>query len=822
MNVIPLSDITAGSIDLVGGKATGLGRLIAAGEHVPEGFCLTTEAFAEKRLPRAEIAEAYAELGEDVPVAVRSSATAEDLPWASFAGQQDTVLNVTGVDNVCTAIETCWGSLDSGRARAYREANNVAESRMAVIVQRMVPPTAAGVLFTANPITGCRTEMVVDAAPGLGTAVVDGSTDTDHYVLDTSRGLDQPRDADHGCLDHEQLTRLEAAGARVQATFGSPQDIEWAFDEEGALWLLQSRAITNLFPVPAPTDDGPRAYLEVGHMQGMLRPFTPMGRSVMDQVTRQWFEAFGARPGDGPSLVTYIGERMYIDLTSFIRSARMRSSLPRAMELYGPRVARAVEWICDDPRFGPTPTRLFSFRNAARIARRLGPPMVRGMVRALRRPRRERVRTLAQIDVVREQTEPPRPQMTSRDRLRFAADVHLGMLTGPMIDSLNPLWTAMLSQQLATGLLAGIAEESDIAAVMRGAPGNVTTEMDLKLWRLADAAREHTELLTTTPSAELVRRFRCGDLPDIGLDEFLAEYGHRAAAEIDVGVPRWEEDPAPIFDAIASYLQVTDPHQAPDWRFDRAAVEAETALTRIVAVAAESRPVRARLSKFLLQRTRALIGLRELPKFLWLFPLRQVRRQLLAVGADLADRGLLEAAADIMFLELDEVSTVLETGADLRPTVVERSQRYEREMRRRQVPGLLLSDGTDVETVLPVPDSAAGLRGTGASPGTVTARARVITNPAGARIEPGEILVAPTTDPGWTPLFMTAAGLVTETGSPMAHGPTVAREYGIPAVICVRDATTAIATGQMITIDGAVGTVELAEAAEAQEAHSVS
>src|SRR5699024_10433319 len=130
MNVIPLSDITAGSIDLVGGKATGLGRLIAAGEHVPEGFCLTTEAFAEKRLPRAEIAEAYAELGEDVPVAVRSSATAEDLPWASFAGQQDTVLNVTGVDNVCTAIETCWGSLDSGRARAYREANNVAESRM--------------------------------------------------------------------------------------------------------------------------------------------------------------------------------------------------------------------------------------------------------------------------------------------------------------------------------------------------------------------------------------------------------------------------------------------------------------------------------------------------------------------------------------------------------------------------------------------------------------------------------------------------------------------------------------------------------------------
>lgn len=815
MTVIPLSDITAGSIDLVGGKATGLGRLIAAGERVPKGFCLTTEAFCERRVPRAEIAAAYAELGEDVPVAVRSSATAEDLPWASFAGQQDTLLDVRGLDAVCAAIETCWSSLDSERARAYREANDVTLSRMAVVVQRMVSPIAAGVLFTANPITGRRTEMVVDAAPGLGTTVVDGTAPTDHYILDATHGPDQTRDADHGCLDHEQLARLEAAGARVQATFGSPQDIEWAFDEDSTLWLLQSRDITSLFPAPAPTDDDPRAYLEAGHMQGMLRPFTPMGRSIMDQVTRQWFEAFGARPGRGPSLVTYIGERMYIDLTSFIRSARLRSRLPQAVEMYGPRVARAVEWICEDPRFDPTPTRLFSLGNAVRIARRMGPPMIRGVVRTLRHPERERDQTLALIDSVRTQTEPPRREMTSRERLHFAEDVHLGMLTGPMIDSLNSLWTAMLCQQLATGLLAGIAEESDIAAVMRGTPSNVTTEMNLKLWHLADAAREHTELLTATPSTELVSRFRTGDLPDIGLHEFLAEYGHRAAAEIDVGVPRWEEDPAPIFDALAGYLQLTDPHQAPDRRFDRAAAEAEAALTRIIAEAAESRPVRARLSRFLLKRTRILIGLRELPKFLWLFPLRQVRRQLFAVGADLVDRGLLDAAADIMFLDLDEVTTIVETGADLRPAIVERSQRHEREMRRRQVPGLLLSDGTDVEAVLPVTDSAAGMRGTGAAPGTVTARARVITNPAGARIEPGEILVAPTTDPGWTPLFMTAAGLVTETGSPMAHGPTVAREYGIPAVICVRDATTTIATGQMITIDGAVGTVEVAEAAEA-------
>src|SRR5699024_862196 len=151
----------------VGGKATGLGRLIAAGEHVPEGFFLTTQAFAEMRLPRCEIAEAYAELGEDVADAVRSSATAEDLPWAGFGGQQQAVHNVTGVAMVCPAVEPCWGPVDSGRARAYGEANTLAESRMAVVVQRMVPPNAAGVRFPASPFAGCRTERVAGPAAVL-------------------------------------------------------------------------------------------------------------------------------------------------------------------------------------------------------------------------------------------------------------------------------------------------------------------------------------------------------------------------------------------------------------------------------------------------------------------------------------------------------------------------------------------------------------------------------------------------------------------------------------------------------------------------------
>ncbi|MBM0274381.1 PEP/pyruvate-binding domain-containing protein [Micromonospora sp. STR1s_6] len=213
MRVIGLSEVTADMIDLVGGKAAGLGELIRQGERVPDGFCVTTEAHRTGTVPTAEVVAAYQRLGAG-PVAVRSSATAEDLPDASFAGQQDTVLNVTGTAGLVAAIETCWASLHSDRATAYRDAHQIGQHEvgMAVVVQRMVTPTVAGVLFTANPLTGRRDEMVVDAAPGLGTTVVDGATTVDHYVLD-----DVARD-DTGCLTSAQLARLRASASGWRGT----------------------------------------------------------------------------------------------------------------------------------------------------------------------------------------------------------------------------------------------------------------------------------------------------------------------------------------------------------------------------------------------------------------------------------------------------------------------------------------------------------------------------------------------------------------------------------------------------------------------------
>jgi phosphohistidine swiveling domain-containing protein len=452
------------------------------------------------------------------------------------------------------------------------------------------------------------------------------------------------------------------------------------------------------------------------------------------------------------------------------------------------------------------PGRPYRLRIVVVVAARLAPGLAAGLLGALLRPARARARAFRAAAEM-ERLHPPQSLRGAAERVRLAAELQRPFLRG-MTAMLPPLYAAMLARAAAVGLLAGLAVESEVDETLRGAPYNVTTEMDLALWRLASAvAGEHRDLLLHTTPAELAARYPAGELPEFGLGGFLRRYGHRGAAEVDVGVPRWAEDPAPVFAALAGYLRVTDPDDAPDRRFARAAGEAAAKIEELVARARRTRPVRGRVAGFFLRRSRQLAGLRELPKFGWLYAFAAMRRELLAAGAELAGRGLLERADDIMFLDFREALAAAD-GDDLRELVAARRAEFQRELRRRSVPGVLLSDGTIPEALTPPsPVTDGTLSGMAAAPGPVTGRARVILDPAGAHVEPGEILVAPTTDPGWTPLFLTAGGLVTETGSPMAHGPTVAREYGIPAVICVRDATQLITTGQLITVDGAAGTV---------------
>ena len=843
MLVIPLSAVAAGSAGLVGGKAAGLGEMIRLGLRVPDGFCVTAEAGA---LPRAAIVEAYRALGEG-PVAVRSSATGEDSPDLSFAGQLTTELAVRGADALIEAVERCRQSVRGERVAAYRAGHEAPDMAMAVVVQRMVDAEVAGVLFTADPVTGRRTDMVVDAAPGLGTAVVDGTARADHYVLTgdstggppavpaempTGGGCVPPAvpaemPTGGGCVPPAVLAELRAVGARLQDHFGCPQDVEWAADRQGVLWLLQTRPITTLFPAPPPTGKPlPRVYLEFGHVQGMLRPATPMGMSTLKTLVAAMLAPLGIRVE-----ITDIGGRLYGDMSDLARDPVARKRLVKLLSVdFGPRAQAAMEHVLADPRFAPGEGR-------PRRAGRTGPsaaPMrtagraATGILRALARPEAARARLLDAVDRLRLAAAPPeelaaapgkleaaaapgKPDAAAppdglgaaAERMRFVRDLDSA---GRADDLVWPIVAGMLAATLPAELLKGVASRDEIHAVLAGMPHNVTLEMDLALWRIAQGAAAYRPLLLDTPPAELAALYLRGQLPDIGLAAFLDTYGHRGAAEVDLGVPRWDEDPAPVFAAIANYLRVTDPEQAPDRRFARAAAAAEAALRDLTRRARRRRPVRGRLAGFLLGRARSLAGLREAGKFAGLFRLREMRRQLLLAGADLVAAGLLDDPADIMFLTMDEADEAVRRGADHRAAVAARRQVHRRESRRRTVPVALLSDGTDVEALLP-PAAGADLAGVGASAGRATGPARVVDDPATARIEPGEILVAATTDPGWTPLFLTAAALVTEAGAIMAHGPTVAREYGIPAVISVPGATRRITTGRLITVDGRAGTV---------------
>jgi phosphohistidine swiveling domain-containing protein len=337
--------------------------------------------------------------------------------------------------------------------------------------------------------------------------------------------------------------------------------------------------------------------------------------------------------------------------------------------------------------------------------------------------------------------------------------------------------------------------------------------MDLELWNLTVSLGKDPEfrrVFTELKPDELASRYKAGILPaaaQSGLKEFLAKYGHRAVAEIDLGMPRWSEEPDHILGMISNYLRVDDPEQTPDRQFARAADHAEARIGDLVARAGSAGRLRGRLVSLCLRRTRQLAGLREFPKFCIILVLAEMHRQLREVGAELVRIGVIDAAGDVFFLDFDELRVGLR-GADLKGIVTRRRRLYDVELRRRRVPRLLLSDGTDVEAAAkPLPAAGDHLTGTPASAGTATGKVRVIMDPVGARLEPGEILVAPSTDPGWTPLFMTAGALVMEMGGVISHGAVVAREYGIPAVVGVADATTRLRDGQSITVDGAAGTV---------------
>ncbi|MGH9703783.1 MAG: PEP-utilizing enzyme, partial [Candidatus Acidiferrales bacterium] len=494
-----------------------------------------------------------------------------------------------------------------------------------------------------------------------------------------------------------------------------------------------------------------------------------------------------------------------------LRSRVGRSLMPRVLDVMESRSAVILRTLVEDPRLSiVTRSRLPFLRRVRRIAFRYGIPAQ--VIHALARPDKAHARAEELGAELRSRLRPR--NTTAAGHLNFAEQV-LNNEIVQIAPNLLPLAASGLAMLALAGRLLGKdASEADLQITLRGLPRNVTTEMNLALWELAKKIRgdeSAAAIFSKEPPAELALQYHAGTLPPStqqGIAEFLVRYGHRAIAEIDLGMPRWSEDPTHILGVLSNYLRLEDPELAPDAMFARGATEANAMVETLTRRARNRGRLRAKLVHFALNRARQLAGLREIPKYYIVVALVAARRELAALGVDLARNKKIENADDIFFLSLVEARAAL-NGANLRELVKDRRHGYEAELRRKHIPRVILSDGTEPEKRIADASNAAGLSGTPASPGVVTGIARVVLDPNGAHLEPGEILVAPSTDPGWTPLFLTAGGLVMEMGGANSHGAVVAREYGIPAVVGVAEATTRVVTGQKITVDGGGGTVTL-------------
>ena len=621
----------------------------------------------------------------------------------------------------------------------------------------------------------------------------------------------------------------------MHSFFDAPQDVEWAWDGEG-IWLLQSRPITSLYPVPAGMKPEPlQALFSFGAAQGILGPMTPLGQDTVRALFAGGGRAFGVELTAETQPVVYAAaERLFVNITGLLRNRVGRRMGHAFLGVVAPGVQQAVTGLLDDPRLGPAgrPT----LRTVGRVARFMVPVLV-GVARTLLRPEASRARFQEEIEARLVEIEARAAEETTlAGRVALIEELLAGSIPwllprfgARFVAGMGTLFLLMReSRELPGG-------EAQALTLTRGLPHNVTTEMDLALWAAAQAIRSDPAALNHMRQGEpgvLAADLLDGRLPGAAqeaLEGFWGRYGARGVGEIDIGRPRWRENPEPVVQAVQSYLQMEEPEQAPDAVFARGAEAAERALEQMVAEAKATRGgwLKARRLRWVARRMRALAGLRESPKFWMVRAMWPVRAALLDSGADLVEAGLLDRADDLFFFTLWELRRLVDSQkAQAHPAqaqpgpappvdrgwrwmVEQRRDFYAREQRRTQVPRLLLSDGQAFYegVVSPVAEGEGALAGSPVSPGVVEGRVRVVLDPHGARLAPGEILVCPGTDPAWTPLFLAAGGLVMEVGGLMTHGSVVAREYGIPAVAGVTRACEQLKTGQRVRLDGTAGLV---------------
>ncbi|MFE2746187.1 rifamycin-inactivating phosphotransferase [Streptomyces scopuliridis] len=857
-----LQEVDETQVAVVGGKGAHLGGLSRIeGIRVPGGFCVTTDAFRrimaeapsiDDRLDQlsrlnpddreairtlsaqirrtiegiaipgdlaAAITRALAQLGEQAAYAVRSSATAEDLPTASFAGQQDTYLNVVGPTAILQHISRCWASLFTERAVTYRQRNGIDHRtvHMAVVVQQMVFPHAAGILFTADPVTGNRRVATVDAGFGLGEALVSGLVNPDVFKVRhgevVAKAIAAKQRAVHAlptggtqevaidsqrqeqpALTDAQVVRLVQLGRRIEAHFGRPQDIEWCLVDDG-FQIVQSRPITTLFPIPETGDQENHVYVSVGHGQMMTDPMKPLGLSVWRLTAMVPMHEAGGR--------------LFVDVTRRLASPASRAGLLDVMGRGDPLIRDALETVLDRDDFVPSLPDAGPGGPPAGASAPIetDPPIVTELIE------RSQVSVAALERDIRTKTGP-----ALFDFLLEAFEEHKRVLSDPL--NLQAIMAGMeATWWLNDKLHEWLGEKNAADTLTLSAPDNVTSEMGLALLDVADVIRPQSEVVAFLQGVGYVEdaafldelaKLAGGTGARDAIDAYLDRYGMRCVGEIDITRPRWRERPTTLVPVILDNVRNFEPGAAErcfEEGRQKAQKKEQDVLSRLRALPDGEQ--KADESKRMIDRVRTFIGYREYPKYGIVSRYFVYKQALLEEAERLVQANVLPEKEDIFYLTFQELHDVVRSNEVDDQLIQQRKDAF-RSYHALTPPRVLTSDGEAVTGAYRRDDVPAGaLIGLPVSTGTIEGRARVILDMAEADLEAGDILVTTFTDPSWSPLFVGIAGLVTEVGGLMTHGAVIAREYGLPAVVGVEQATQLIRDGQRIRVHGTDGYVEI-------------
>ncbi len=877
--IMYFSEIREDALPLVGGKGANLGEMASAGFPVPPGFCLTTAAFRRfidsvpgknriyDMLNKSEnledvrkagrhvreilldihipddvssaVIKAWTETGTGEAYAVRSSATAEDLPGASFAGQQDTYLNITGREELLESVRRCWVSLFNDRAIIYRVQNNFSHEDVAlsVVVQQMVMAERSGVMFTADPLTGHRHTLAIDACFGLGEALVSGAVTPDSYRVDKrtrtiidsrisrkqiavfpekdggTRQEDLPLEQQNKTvLSNSEIEVLAEMGCRVETHYGSPQDIEWA-SEGDRIYLLQSRPITSLYPIDglASPDGSLHVYFSLGHQQNMTRAMAPLSLSLFPIILPVKLDSDGTSP-----YLRFSGGRIFIDVTQGLRHPLLRRVLFGILSQFDNLAHEVFKLAMARPEFkGPHGIHLtfksvrFLFGILHRVFKALWLQNLEGYISGTNK------KIDAYISENRSMLEKYSP---GKEQLKEAFDA-VEEAFSFFLNWVPEAAAGNIAARMLTKTAEKYLPQEKAEALTLGIKGNVVTEMNLALGDLADLAKRSPGLtewfahLDKDPFSWLDKAERIdGSAPFFSVwRDFLDRYGTRGPSEIDIMMPRWNENPLPVLKVIGGNI-LKD-------MSSRSLFEAQTAAREEVFRELLEKADHGLLGKLRAWKIKRLYhvltetgGMREHHKFVMIRLFWGVKQILKNNARKLVQDGKLKSEDDIWYFtarELLEIWDNVPVGID----EVVKKRKVELDNYQKLTPPLILtSDGETPVVRHQVEDAPPGaLLGNPVSQGVAEGIAHVILDPLTETLEPGEILVAPFTDPGWTPLFINAAGLVMNIGGELAHGSVVAREYAIPAVVGVHQATVKIKTGQRLLVDGNRGIVEILE-----------